>query len=65
LPAASPNDYELWLDPDLREPDAVAHLLTPYEGTDLVTVPVSTHVNKVSNDGPECIEPATKQQPLP
>jgi putative SOS response-associated peptidase YedK len=51
----SPNDYALWLDPAVREPEAVAHLLVPYEGDDLVAEPVSMHVNRVANDDPECV----------
>jgi putative SOS response-associated peptidase YedK len=53
----SRNDYSLWLDSDVREPEAVAHLMVPYEGDELIAVPVSTAVNKVGNDGPELIEP--------
>lgn len=60
----SSSDYGLWLDPDVREPEAVAHLMVPYEGDELVAEPVSTAVNKVANDGPECIEPLTKQSEL-
>jgi putative SOS response-associated peptidase YedK len=51
----SPNDYALWLDPAVREPEAVAHLLVPYEGDELMAEPVSTHVNRVANDDPECV----------
>jgi putative SOS response-associated peptidase YedK len=51
----SPNDYALWLDPVVREPEAVAHLLVPYEGDELVAEPVSAHVNRVANDDPECV----------
>jgi putative SOS response-associated peptidase YedK len=51
----SPNDYALWLDAAVREPEAVAHLMVPYEGDELVAEPVSTHVNRVANDDPECV----------
>jgi putative SOS response-associated peptidase YedK len=51
----SPGDYALWLDPAVREPEAVAHLLVPYEGDELVAEPVSMHVNRVANDDPECV----------
>ncbi|HTA94253.1 MAG TPA: SOS response-associated peptidase [Polyangiaceae bacterium] len=50
----SPENHAKWLDPsarylDLLEPDAAA----------LELVPVSTTVNSVKNDGPECAERAT------
>jgi putative SOS response-associated peptidase YedK len=51
----SPGDYECWLDPDVREPAAVADLMVPYDDGELVAEPVTTHVNKVANDDPECI----------
>jgi putative SOS response-associated peptidase YedK len=51
----SPNDYALWLDPAVREPEAVAHLLAPCEDAELVAEPVSTHVNRVANDDPQCV----------
>jgi putative SOS response-associated peptidase YedK len=51
----SPGDYARWLDPAVREPEAVADLLMPYDDSELVAEPVSTQVNRVANDGPECV----------
>jgi putative SOS response-associated peptidase YedK len=51
----SPGDYARWLDPAVREPAAVADLLVPSGHEELVAEPVSTHVNRVANDGPECV----------
>jgi putative SOS response-associated peptidase YedK len=52
----SPADYALWLDPDVREPAALQHLLAPCGVEELVAKPVSTHVNRVANDDLKCIE---------
>jgi putative SOS response-associated peptidase YedK len=51
----SPGDYERWLDPAVREPQAVADLLVPYDDAELVAEPVSTHVNRVANDDAGCV----------
>jgi putative SOS response-associated peptidase YedK len=51
----SPGDYARWLDPAVREPEAVADLLVPYDDAELIAEPVSTQVNRVANDGPECV----------
>ncbi len=52
-----PEQYDLWLQQDADAEDLKA-LLRPYEGEDLQAYTVSTLVNKVENDGPECVEPA-------
>lgn len=54
----NPHDYETWLDPAYRDRDRLQSLLTPYEGDDLISYPVSTRVNTPKNDDPECIKPA-------
>lgn len=55
LPA---ENYEAWLDPDLREIELLTSLLTPYPAGDMQAYPVSRAVNSPSNDSPGCIEPA-------
>jgi putative SOS response-associated peptidase YedK len=50
------GDYDLWLDPAVQEPDKIAHLLAPCGEDELVAEPISTHVNRVANDDPRCIE---------
>jgi putative SOS response-associated peptidase YedK len=50
------GDYALWLDPAIEEPAAVAHLLMPCGDDELAAEPVSTHVNRVANDDPRCVE---------
>lgn len=57
-----PRDYELWLDPKVREADKVAHVLAPYPDGELIGYPVSKAVSRPENEGPELIEPVG--QPL-
>jgi putative SOS response-associated peptidase YedK len=53
----APGDYPLWIDPNVDEPGRLQHLLAPCGDDELVAEPVSTHVNRVANDDPRCIEP--------
>ncbi|MGQ0562499.1 MAG: SOS response-associated peptidase [Gemmatimonadota bacterium] len=46
-----------WLDRDV-DPDSLKPLLRPYEGDDLHAYSVSTLVNRVENDSPDCVVPA-------
>jgi len=52
-----PEDRAAWLDPRPREPEALAPLLERSLYEELRATPVSTRVNKVTNDGPENLEP--------
>jgi len=51
-----PDDYDLWLDPGLTDPKRVAELLKPFDHRLMRKYPVSTAVNRVENDGPECAQ---------
>ena len=51
-----PKDYDLWLDPGVTKPAKVADLLRPLDARQMRKCPVSSAVNKVANDGPECAE---------
>ncbi len=50
-------DYALWLDAELRDPNPLKMLLQSRPIDDLVAYPVSKHVNRVTNDDPQCIAP--------
>jgi putative SOS response-associated peptidase YedK len=50
-----PADYALWLDPAVNEPAKLAQLLAPCGEDELIAEPVTTHVNRVANDDPQCI----------
>lgn len=57
MPVILPEgDWQRWLDLKTAKADA-EQLLRPYEGQDLVAVPVSTWVNKPQHDDPKCLEP--------
>ena len=47
-------DYDLWLDPAAPLP-ALHSLFTPYDQTKMQIRPISTYVNKASNEGPQCL----------
>ncbi len=53
-----PEDYARWLDPALRQPDLLLMLLRPYPEAEMQVYPVSTHVNRATNDDLQCIVPA-------
>jgi putative SOS response-associated peptidase YedK len=52
-----PEDYDLWLDPGVTDPKRVADLLRPFDPRMMKKYPVSTLVNNVKNDSPECSQP--------
>ena len=53
----APEDYGLWLDPDVQEADPLLPLLIPYPDNLMEAYPVSRFVNRPTNDDPRCIEP--------
>ena len=62
-----PDDYDLWLDPGIRNVNAISDLLKPYDAHQMRCYPVSNRVNHVANDDEECsrpVEPAEKQHRL-
>lgn len=54
-----PDQYELWLDPTMREVKVLESLLQPYPEEAMKAYPVSQLVNIPANDDPQCIEPLT------
>ncbi|MEI6913895.1 MAG: SOS response-associated peptidase [Armatimonadota bacterium] len=55
MPVIIPESiFDVWLDPDFKDLEAIASFLRPYDGP-LVSHGVSTHVNSPRNDTPECI----------
>ena len=53
----APGDFDLWLDPEVTQPERVQPLLRPSPPEELVAYPVSTHVNSPAHDSPECVAP--------
>jgi putative SOS response-associated peptidase YedK len=64
MPVILPTDsYDVWLDPDCRDAEALNRLLAPCDAEQLVVNPVSTLVNNPRNDSAQCI--ASVLVPLP
>ncbi|HEY7510907.1 MAG TPA: SOS response-associated peptidase [Vicinamibacteria bacterium] len=59
-----PADYDLWLDPAVRDPERLAALLRPFPAEEMVAIPVSPRVNSPDNDDPALLEPV-EPAPLP
>jgi putative SOS response-associated peptidase YedK len=57
-----PQDYELWLDPEVQEPQRLQPLLRPYSAEEMEAYAVSRYVNSPDNDDPRCIDPLPSQQ---
>lgn len=51
------KDYDRWLDPAPQSPEILLPLIKPFPADKMSAYPVSTLVNKPSNDRPECIVP--------
>jgi putative SOS response-associated peptidase YedK len=49
-----PEDYDLWLDPGYKNTEGLAELLKPYDASVMKRYAVSTRVNSVKFDDPEC-----------
>jgi putative SOS response-associated peptidase YedK len=51
-----PDDYELWLDVDLRKLDLAKELLRPFPATEMISYPVSPSINSPLNQGAQLVE---------
>ena len=49
--------YDHWLDPSMQDVATAASLLKPFDANLMKRYPVSTRVNSVANDDPECSAP--------
>ncbi|MDZ4819192.1 MAG: SOS response-associated peptidase family protein [Planctomycetota bacterium] len=54
----SPNDYDLWLEPDFHGQDELLEMLKPYPAEEMEAFPVSTLVNNPRHESADCIKPA-------
>jgi putative SOS response-associated peptidase YedK len=52
-----PEEYDLWLDRNITEPDRLKPLYEPFPANLMEMYPVSPLVNNPRNDSPACIEP--------
>jgi len=53
----APDDEDMWLDPDMAEPEALVQLLRPYPDRDLDAYPISPAINSPRNDYADLIKP--------
>lgn len=51
-----PDEYEVWLDTDVRKLDLIKEMLRPYPAEEMMSYPVSTAINSPRNQGAELIE---------
>lgn len=64
MPVILPRDaQDLWLDPEQSDLDRLQELLRPFPASAMIVRPVSTAVNNVRNEGPQCVEPAEPEGP--
>jgi putative SOS response-associated peptidase YedK len=54
--------YDLWLDPGMKDVSAASDLLKPYDARLMRCYPISTRINHVVNDDPECCVPVEVAQ---
>ena len=51
-----PGDYDLWLDPQVSDPEQLEPLLRPYPAAEMTSHAVSSRVNSPRNDDPSCLK---------
>ena len=49
------KNYDQWLDPGFRNVKALAEVLMPFDAAQMRSFPVSTRINAVANDDPDCV----------
>lgn len=59
-----PEQHDVWLDPELQESDPLMPLFEPRAPDAFIAEPVSTYVNKASNEGPACAQPLERSPDL-
>jgi putative SOS response-associated peptidase YedK len=55
-------DYDLWLDPGMKDVAAASGLLKPYDARLMRCYPISTRVDHAANDDEECSTPVELAQ---
>jgi len=65
MPVILPKEsHNLWLDPQIRDQEALKKLLKPFDPSLMAAHPVSTLVNSAKSDDPSCVEPFDKPTQL-
>jgi putative SOS response-associated peptidase YedK len=52
-----PDGCDLWFDHGLNDANGVTEMLAPFDALRMKCYPVSTRVNLVKNDEPDCAAP--------
>lgn len=53
----NPEAYDLWMNPEVKDPAELQSLLAPFPAAEMMAFPVSTLVNNPRNDSPDCVVP--------
>jgi len=59
-----PDQFDRWLSSDTTPLPQLARLLQTFPAEEMQVFPVSSYVNKVVHDSPECITPIQEQKTL-
>ena len=57
-----PDHYDVWLDPNVQQPEVLQPLLVPCDPTALTLSPVNPWLNNARHEGPRCLE-SVPQEP--
>jgi len=60
----TPDKYEVWLDPDVTDFDAIRNILKPHNADLMRRYPVSTKLNNSQNESAESAAPVTLDTPI-
>ncbi|MFH7027244.1 MAG: SOS response-associated peptidase [Heteroscytonema crispum UTEX LB 1556] len=58
----NPQDYDLWLNPEVQDSEALQKLLRPYAASAMTAYPVSTKVNNPRHNSSDCIKPISEER---
>lgn len=61
----NPSDYDLWLDPALKETAVITEMLKPFDASAIRCYPVSSRINQVMYDDESCAAPVTVAEAQP
>jgi len=60
----TPDKYDLWLDPDVNDFDAIRDILKPYDAAQMRRYPVSRKLNNSKIDDADSASPVTLDTPI-
>jgi putative SOS response-associated peptidase YedK len=60
-----PEEYDLWLDPGIKDPNRVTPCLGPFDAKLMKKFAVSARVNRPDNDDEDCAREVAVEQPAP